>query len=395
MYNNKLNVLFVVGGYPTLDNLSHGVFNKRAAEGISQFVSLTVLHFRIYKPGRKVFTKSEDEGFVKYTLCVPFIPIYQKKLFSINNLIFYVYSRLYASNLFKNAQIVHTGDGVLSVFISKLKCKYNFRLIAQFIGGDINQDLDGLQKSSWVKNWLKNLDGVAFNSKALKSKFDFLFGSHKNNKIIYRGINLELFKPSDSKVLGLRFYYLGGLPNYTTFTHGRNTKGGLNLMKAWELIDSNTEYDSKNIHLSFAGPDSDIEIARKWKNSLRLPKRVSLVGKLSHTEIISFHNNNNILLIPSLEEGLPNVSLEASAVGNCIIATKAGGITEVLENEINGLVCEDYTVDSLFNEMKKVINNFNTLGSYGSRAREVAEEKFNSSNFAQQYFEFYQKTIIK
>lgn len=393
MKKKKINVLFVVGGYPTSDNLSHGVFNKRAAEGLSEYVNLTVLHYRIYKPGRKIFEKSQENGFLKYTLCVPFIPINQKKLFSINNLIFGLFTKLYASFLFSQAQIVHTGDGVLSVFISKLKRKHTFKLIAQFIGGDINQDLDGLEKSLWVNNWFKSLDGVTFNSKALNKKFDELFGIHKNTKVIYRGIDLELFKPLKQKDSGLRFYFLGGLPDYTTFTHGRNTKGGINLMNAWKQLDNNEEFNKINIHLSFAGPDSDIKMVHEWRESLRFPEKVSLIGKVSHNEIVKFHQNHNVLIVPSLEEGLPNVSVEASAVGNCIIATKAGGIPEVIEDRFNGLLCDDFTPDSLFLNMLEVITDDAIVGALGKRAREVVEIKFNSLNFSKQYFEFYKHIV--
>jgi glycosyltransferase involved in cell wall biosynthesis len=393
MKEKKLNVLFVVGGYPTPDDLSHGVFNKRAAESLSEFVNLTVLHYRIFKLDRKFFEKSQESSFVKYTLCVPFIPVFQKKLFLLNNLIFLFFTKIYASNLFRTTSIVHTGDGVLSVFISKLKKKYNFKLIAQFIGGDINQDLDGYEKSFWVEKWLNNLDGVTYNSNALKQRFDALFGSHSNNRVIYRGINLEVFRPVEKKANDFRFYFLGGLPNYTTFKHGRNTKGGIHLMKAWQMIDSNSDFDQVYMHLSFAGPDSDIDLTHQWKNSLRFPERVSLIGKLSHNEILAFHQNNTILLLPSLEEGLPNVSVEASAVGNCIIATKAGGIPEVIENEINGLLCEGYTADSLYDVIIRILNNKSLVQKYGLRAREKVECNFNSSNFSKHYFEFYNKIL--
>ncbi|MEO6490624.1 MAG: glycosyltransferase family 4 protein, partial [Ferruginibacter sp.] len=313
MNGSRLKVIYLAGGYPTADNPSHGIFNQRAAIALKEHVDLTVIQYRMYKPGRKFRERIKEDRFTRLILCVPYIPVLEKKLYFLNNRIFYVFTKLFAHSILKTADIVHASDGNLSVFASWLKKNYSFKLLAQFIGGDLNQDITRFYKQNWMRKWNSHLDAVSFNSHALQKRFRDMFADHELSKVIYRGVDVTKFFPAVTKVNKLIFYFLGGLPNYSTFTHGRNTKGGLNLMQAWSKLDD--EIDGDTIKLLFAGPDSDIGLVKEWRSKLKHPQRVEIIGKIDPAGIADFHRGGNIAVVPSLEEGLPNVAMEAAATG--------------------------------------------------------------------------------
>ncbi len=389
MSDKQLQVVYLAGGYPTADNPSHGIFNQRAAIAIKDHVSLTVIHYRIYKPGRKFYERIAEDGFTRIILCVPYSPVWESKLYHLNNRLFYFFTLLYARSLLRKADIVHASDGNLGVFASWLKKKYTYKLLVQFIGGDLNQDLIQFYKKRWMRNWKASIDAVSFNSNALKERFKELFGEHAAGKVIYRGVDTVKFFPAKNKPEGLLFYFLGGLPDYSTFTHGRNTKGGLNLMAAWSKLDAEIKTDK--IKLLFAGPDSDIAMVIEWRSLLQQPQRVNVIGKIDPAGIADFHRNGNVVLIPSLEEGLPNVAMEAAATGNLIIANGVGGIPEIINNGINGIICDTNDADGLYKKMKWAIDHPGEAKTIGKKAAENMQMNFSSVDFGKKYFEFYKE----
>ena len=386
-----MNVVYLASGFPSPENPSHGIFNKIAVESLAELHDLTVVQYRLYKPGRKIYTENETELYKHIVLCIPFVPVMQSKLYWINHRIFRRYTRKHLSGLLNEADVVHASDGNLSVMIHELKSKYNFRLLCQFIGGDINQDIpphkDRLEKSAW----LQNIDAITVNSVSLKDRFHQLFGTSHEPKPIYRGVDLSRFIPGNgTNEDHTKFYYLGGLPDYKTFSHGRNTKGGLTLMQAWSMLDAEGKPKAK---LMFAGPDSEIAMAREWRNSLSFPELVELVGKVNPEDIPEFHRNGDVCLVPSLEEGLPNVAMEAGASGKPVIGTEVGGIPEVILSDQTGILVKPGNVEALCESMRLLADNKGLVKQMGDKARGRMESSFDRKKFRTSYTEVYDSII--
>lgn len=391
MSNTKLKVVYLANGYPTPDNPSHGIFNQRAANAIKEHVNLTVIQYRIYKPGRKFAEHIKEDGFTRIILSVPYSPVWESKLYYFNNRMFYFFTLFFARSVLKTADIIHASDGNLGIFTSWMKKKYSFKLLVQFIGGDLNQDLVQFYKKSWMQNWKSRLDAVSFNSISMQKRFKELFGEHAVSKVIYRGVDTTKFSSAGNKTSKLIFYFLGGLPNYSTFEHGRNTKGGLNLMKAWTKLDA--EIKGEQIKLLFAGPDSDISMVKEWRLTLQQPGRVEILGKIDPVGLVEFHRSGNIALIPSLEEGLPNVAMEAASTGNLVIANGVGGVPEIIGNNVTGSICETNDADGLYEKMKWIIQHPDQVEIIGKKAAEHMQVNFSSKDFGKKYFEYYRQIV--
>lgn len=63
---------------------------------------------------------------------------------------------------------------------------------------------------------------------------------------------------------------------------------------------------------------------------------MQLIPKLEDVEIKASMRTAHVLLVPSLEEGIANVAAEAMAIGLPVIATKIGGMPELISNAKNG-----------------------------------------------------------
>lgn len=73
-------------------------------------------------------------------------------------------------------------------------------------------------------------------------------------------------------------------------------------------------------------------------DQLGLVGRAELLGAKSQTEVIEQLRWCDVVLLPSLSEGISNAVLEAMAAGRAVVTTDCGGMTEIIDDGVNGLV---------------------------------------------------------
>lgn len=83
---------------------------------------------------------------------------------------------------------------------------------------------------------------------------------------------------------------------------------------------------------------------------------IYFAGEKKHDEIPLWINACDILCLPSLSEGLPNVIIESFACGRPVVATKVGGIPEVVKEGVNGILVDPADSNILANALNKALN---------------------------------------
>jgi glycosyltransferase involved in cell wall biosynthesis len=86
-------------------------------------------------------------------------------------------------------------------------------------------------------------------------------------------------------------------------------------------------------------------------NLAGLNDRVIFTGFVPHDQIPSYIMAADVFVLPSLSEGLPNALLEAMAGGLPIVATKVGGIPEVIDEGINGFLVDSRNAEQIANKL--------------------------------------------
>lgn len=101
---------------------------------------------------------------------------------------------------------------------------------------------------------------------------------------------------------------------------------------------------------------------RNLKNNFRI------LGKREDLPLL--YSKMQVLLLPSYREGFPNVVLEAMASGVPVVATNAGGVTEIVENGTTGFVVKKGDTQSMLKHVLSLIKEREMREEMAKRARE-------------------------
>jgi glycosyltransferase involved in cell wall biosynthesis len=115
----------------------------------------------------------------------------------------------------------------------------------------------------------------------------------------------------------------------------------------------------------------EIEIDR-----LGLVASVSLTGTLSHDALLEMVATANAVVVPSRFEGFGLVAAEAMAASKPVIVTRVGGLVELVENGISGIVVRPADPGALATAMQTVLESPAHCAALGAGARRRIEQSF-------------------
>lgn len=99
---------------------------------------------------------------------------------------------------------------------------------------------------------------------------------------------------------------------------------------------------------------SDNEELIFLRNQLDLINQVKFISKLSIEEVKQKIYEADVLLLPSVEEGIANVVLEAMALGTLVVSTNCGGMNEVIYDEVNGFLSSVRNVEEIAKQIERI-----------------------------------------
>jgi glycosyltransferase involved in cell wall biosynthesis len=130
----------------------------------------------------------------------------------------------------------------------------------------------------------------------------------------------------------------------------------------------------------------------KLADSLHLrPNYLEFRGELA--EVKPAYLNSDLLVLTSDWEGVPNVLLEAMGQSLPVVATKVGGVPELVHHGENGLLVETDEGDSTASSIIALIENSQLRNSMGASGRRVVMEEHSPGRLANRLLTVYQKTL--
>jgi glycosyltransferase involved in cell wall biosynthesis len=217
-------------------------------------------------------------------------------------------------------------DCVAAVWIAR---SLSIPVVVSARGCDINLYKDYRVRRLQIMSALKHADAITAVSDSLRNTIinDFRIDA-KKAVTIRNGVDPNQFKrmtrAKARTIVGLR----QGV-KYLIFVGALDEVKGLNyLIRA--LGDLKKSGDLA-FHTLFIGEGPEREQIQKQIIQLGLRDEVELIGAKPHEEIPIWMNACDVLCLPSIREGTPNVIIEALACGLPVVATNVGGIPEIVK----------------------------------------------------------------
>lgn len=123
--------------------------------------------------------------------------------------------------------------------------------------------------------------------------------------------------------------------------------------------------------------------------TLRIEEDVTFVGEAQ--DVPSWLSAFDVFVLPSLWEGLPNALLEAMAMGLAVIAAGVDGVPEIVDHDVDGLLCAPKDSQSLFVQLQDLVMDPELRSRLGGAAKRAIKEKFKLMDMIGNYEKLYAK----
>ena len=123
-------------------------------------------------------------------------------------------------------------------------------------------------------------------------------------------------------------------------------------------------------------------------------KNISWLDRIPNYQIPKYMNESKIFVLPSLYEGHPKILIEAMSCGMITLASNVDGNNEVIQDGLNGYLCEPTAVDIEKRLNEILMLNEKKLNEIKIAAREYAEKKFSIEKVVDMELELYNSIFV-
>lgn len=125
-----------------------------------------------------------------------------------------------------------------------------------------------------------------------------------------------------------------------------------------------------------------------------LEGRVRLLGPMTNEQLPQLYREHSLFVLPSFSEGVPVVLMEAMACGLPVVATRVGGIPEIVEDGVNGFLVPPQAPEELAVAIETLQSKSRQeRESLGVCNREKIVARFNTLTEAQKLYQLFRQTV--
>lgn len=207
--------------------------------------------------------------------------------------------------------------------------------------------------------------------------------------IVPNSIDTEEFKPISDKLLRKEINLKHKSKIVLIISKLYEVKGISNLFRAWRIIEES--HSDLNVSLVIRGDRE--EFYSKLIDELKLTKVLFLEKFIPHNEMPRLYSIADIFVLPSNYEQWGQVLLEATCCQLPIVATKVGGIVDIVKDGETGLLVSPDSPEELAKALLKLLEDESLRLRMGLSSREYALRKFDYIKVSKKFSDIYKSVL--
>jgi glycosyltransferase involved in cell wall biosynthesis len=279
--------------------------------------------------------------------------------------------------------LVHANSGSVSSWAAvRAAQRYGIPCAVTYRGSDVHRTLERRRKG-----WQLCRDSFRFAdlnlcvSRSLEATLRRHAQPAGRCEILLRGVDQKRFFPAEE---------LTQRPNVLFVGRIEESKGVFDLLSAWRKVRAG----HPGARLTLAGPDCTRGLfGRRRATDSRIDESVSLTGPLSLREVSELMRRSRVLCLPSHAEGTPNCVMEAMSCGIPVVATRVGGVPDIVEHLKTGLLVDRGDVAGLADALTALLSDPLTCARMGEAALAFAREHLDARRTGARLVQLYKELI--
>ncbi len=240
---------------------------------------------------------------------------------------------------------------------------------------------------------LRSVDKIVTTTESESSLIQSFVKKPSPMSVIAIGVD-EAFQPTDMDGESI------DTPYFAFAGRLEKTKGIYTLLHAFRrLVERGELEDSAKLLIAGGDTDSVDPVNKLPKHqALRaaiegLENRIDFIGRQSQRQLASLFKGATATIVPSHYESFGMVAAEAQACGCPVIASKVGGLAEVVKNRTTGWHIEKGNINSLAFAMKTLLANESYASRLGRAAANFANREFRWPVLSKKINKLYEVTM--
>ena len=365
----KKNVLFISPTFYSLP-LTDNIIKKH--QYLDEVANVTVLAFSSHK---KVFKESETNFYFSKKI--------NSRIFNYFKILLLSYFQIPKLINKHNIDIVTFQDPITS-FLGVYKIKKNFKnikIVLESHGDFINTlelERNLLFPNVYKKLFLKMASYTIKNAdilRAVSSSTEEQALSFDTSKRVVRfpaWIDFEIFsciQPTRSDEGNFKILFIGSITDRK---------------KPHLIIEALPKLHDDKVELHLVGPTPNhkyLDDLREKIISNNLEDRVYIHGTKSRDEVKEFYSESNLMILPSVSEGLARVIFESQVTACPVLVTDAPGMQDIVIDGQTGYVFESNDLKTMIEKIDYIIKNYSEATAVGKNAKDFILSNYSADNF--------------
>jgi L-malate glycosyltransferase len=256
--------------------------------------------------------------------------------------------------------------------------KRRLPFITTLHGTDVS--IVGMDRSYFpiTKFSIEHSDGITCISQDTRRETCEVFGVSNEIRVIYNFVNTELYRPMENRPNDEK-----RLMHISNFRPVKRVNDCVRVLA--EVLKTTPA------HLYMVGDGPDRPEAHRLARELGVERQVTFMGKQDHVERL--FPRMHVLLMPSEMESFGLGALEAMACGVPPVATRVGGLPELVTNGVDGFLESVGDIEAQSRRVVELLTNEPLHRQMAEAARRTAVERFASSKIIPQYEKYYEEVV--